>query len=86
MSSFQNSQQASLFHLESGTQISVYFEMLTEKDKNVLKDYVKQTRNINVETTSFIDMPFVSMKRFLRLLNKETKKVFILDGKTKDQN
>ena len=84
VASFQNSQQASLFQTDSRTQISVFFEMLTEKERNILKDYVKQTRNLNVETTSFLDMPFRSLKCSVKVFNEETGKILTLLGESKD--
>jgi len=84
VASFQNQQKASLFHLDSAYQIVTYFEMLTAKDKQVLKDYVKQTRNITVDTASFIDITPNPIKCSVKVFNEITGKIVILNGKAAD--
>ena len=50
-----NSNLTSMFHFYRNYFV-VYFEMLTQRDKQVLKQEVKRTKNIDVSTASFINI------------------------------
>ena len=82
MPSYENPSIYTLFHLTQ-TYFYVHFEMLTERDKEVLKNEVKRTKKIDVETASFVNLTPNDINCAFNILNTYNKAV-ILKGKFYD--
>jgi hypothetical protein len=60
---------------------SLYFEMLTNRDKEVLADEVKEAKNITVRTAQFSDIDSNIIKCTIKLYDFKEKKIVSLNGK-----
>ena len=78
-----NSKYCSLFHL-TDEYFSFYFNMLTQRDRQELKDYVKQVKRIDVSTKAFVDLEPTSLECTFKLFNNFTQKSEVLKGTVLD--
>ena len=82
MPSQTNPNLVSLFHF-STTHFSTYFEMLTQRDKDVLRHEVMRTRNISISNESFINLKPNDLNCVTYFMNSDDKLV-VLKGKVYD--
>lgn len=63
---------------------SLYFDMLTEEQRKMLKEEVKRVKGIDVSTRSFVNLKPNTIECLSRLYDRKTQKRFILKGKVVD--
>lgn len=63
---------------------SFYFDMLTERQRELLKEEVKRTKGIDVSAKSFVNLKPNIVECLSKIYDKKTRKSFILKGKVFD--
>ena len=83
VSSYSHKNSTSLFHFYKGY-FSVYFEMLSKKDKLILQKEVKRVKGLDVSIDSFINIKPNDINCLVNIFNMATEKYVILKGKVYD--
>jgi len=76
----------SLFQLNVPTTFSLYFEMLTNRDREVLANEVKESRGFTVRSEQFFDIDSKSIECSIELYDDKEKKSVFLKGKVFNSN
>jgi hypothetical protein len=76
----------SLFQLNVPTTFSLYFEMLTNRDREVLADEVKESRGFTVRPAQFSDIDSNTIECTVELYDLKEEKTVILKGKVFNLN
>jgi len=75
-----------LFQMQSKLSFSLYFEMLTNRDKEVLADEVKRAKGFAVDPSQFSDIDANVIKCSIKLLDIKESKTVLLNGKVVNVN
>jgi hypothetical protein len=75
-----------LFQLNVPTTFSLYFEMLTNRDREVLANEVKESRGFTVRSEQFFDIDSKSIECSIELYDSKEKKSVFLKGKVFNSN
>jgi len=77
---------ASLFNTQNKLSFSFHFEMLTNRDKEVLADEVKRAKNFSVDPAQFSDIDSNTIECSIELYDQKEQKTVLLKGKVNDTN
>jgi len=70
-----------LFNFQSKISFSLYFEMLTNRDKEVLADEVKRAKGFAVHSSQFLDIDSNTIECSIELYDLKEQKIHLLKGK-----